>query len=200
MAQDEANNQTWQFSLTDIHQPLIDRIKRKIADGKTVTLMQEKWGYKAKAYSPTPRAEIEAAEAALGFPFPALIREIWLQIGNGGFGPGYGITGVETGKKINDETLIEARDYMLQSTEYLKEDLEQALAKAHLGKEYQIYAEHLQSVYDQWYFNETFIMYCYWGCNVTTIVDCSNPDLPIHALDGDIKPHSSKTLRQFWQD
>ena len=41
MSHDEPNNQTWQLRLSDADQQLIDRIKRKIADGKTITLMQE---------------------------------------------------------------------------------------------------------------------------------------------------------------
>jgi hypothetical protein len=45
MTHDEPNNQTWQFLLSDADQQLIDRIRQKIADGKTVTLMQEQWGH-----------------------------------------------------------------------------------------------------------------------------------------------------------
>ena len=41
-------------------------------------------------------AEIDAAEAALGFPIPVLLRRLYLEIGNGGFGPAYGLAGVPT--------------------------------------------------------------------------------------------------------
>lgn len=44
-----------------------------------------------------PRASEEAiqlAEAALGFPIPTLLKSIYLDIADGGFGPGYGILGL----------------------------------------------------------------------------------------------------------
>jgi hypothetical protein len=34
---------------------------------------------------------VEATEAALGFPLPAFLRRLYLEIANGGFGPGYGM-------------------------------------------------------------------------------------------------------------
>jgi hypothetical protein len=203
MSQDEPINQTWQLSLSDADQALIDRIKHKIADGKAVTLKQEQWRCRVHAYPPAPLAEIEATETALGFQFPALIRELWLQVGNGGFGPGYGVIGVGTGVKIYDydATLVQATDYLRQTADYLKKYLDDALAETHLSEEHRLDAEAAQADYDQWYCNNTFLIYCYWGCNVTTIVDCGDPDLPIYALDStDISSHTSKTLRQFWQD
>ena len=42
---------------------------------------------------PTSLAVVEAAEQSLGFYLPHLLREIYTQVGNGGFGPGYGIDG-----------------------------------------------------------------------------------------------------------
>src|SRR5262245_42233990 len=35
--------------------------------------------------------EIAAAEDQLGFRLPALLRQLYLEIGNGGFGPGHGL-------------------------------------------------------------------------------------------------------------
>lgn len=43
--------------------------------------------------------QIDAAEVRLGFALPRLIRRLYLEVGNGGFGPGYGrgVFGVEGG-------------------------------------------------------------------------------------------------------
>jgi len=47
-----------------------------------------------------PPASVEAIEATehrLGYPFPSLLRRLYLEVGNGGFGPGYGIIGLAEG-------------------------------------------------------------------------------------------------------
>lgn len=46
---------------------------------------------------PATREAVEEAEARIGHPLPALLRLLYLEIGNGGFGPGYGILGVRGG-------------------------------------------------------------------------------------------------------
>ena len=40
---------------------------------------------------------IAAAEQEIGLPLPSLLTRLYLEIGNGGFGPGYGILGVAGG-------------------------------------------------------------------------------------------------------
>jgi hypothetical protein len=45
---------------------------------------------------PATPAEIIAAERALGFGIPSLLRRLYLEVGNGGFGPEYGMAGVPT--------------------------------------------------------------------------------------------------------
>jgi hypothetical protein len=45
---------------------------------------------------PASLAEVEAAEAALGFAIPQLLRRLYTEVGNGDFGPTYGLEGVPT--------------------------------------------------------------------------------------------------------
>jgi hypothetical protein len=40
---------------------------------------------------PVSAAEVEEAERQLGFPLPDLLRELYLTVGDGGFGPSYGV-------------------------------------------------------------------------------------------------------------
>jgi hypothetical protein len=48
--------------------------------------------------APPLEAEVRSrAERALGFPFPALLAALYAKIGNGGYGPGYGLLGVAGG-------------------------------------------------------------------------------------------------------
>ncbi|MGA2498472.1 MAG: SMI1/KNR4 family protein [Tepidisphaeraceae bacterium] len=43
---------------------------------------------------PATLAELDAAECVLGFALPELLRRLYLEVGNGGFGPDYGLEGV----------------------------------------------------------------------------------------------------------
>jgi hypothetical protein len=45
---------------------------------------------------PATAAELDAAEVALAFAIPQLFRRLYIEIGNGGFGPNYGLEGVPT--------------------------------------------------------------------------------------------------------
>ncbi len=46
---------------------------------------------------PATAEAVNSAEAAIGFPFPPLLRRFWIEVANGGFGPGYGLFGIEGG-------------------------------------------------------------------------------------------------------
>lgn len=45
------------------------------------------------AYPPASAEQVQATEAALGFPLPPLLRLLYERLANGGFGPGAGISG-----------------------------------------------------------------------------------------------------------
>jgi cell wall assembly regulator SMI1 len=68
---------------------MIDRIKKRIenldqaTEGATVI--------EPRIYPVASEATIQAAEAELGLRLPALLRELYKQVGNGGYGPGYGL-------------------------------------------------------------------------------------------------------------
>lgn len=64
----------------------------------------------AVGLSPVPRiaptvspGQLAAAETSLGFALPSLLRQIYLQVGNGGFGPGYGLIGLEELLQVYNE-------------------------------------------------------------------------------------------------
>jgi hypothetical protein len=44
-------------------------------------------------YPPATAAQLHDTEQALGFPLPAVLKSLYTQVANGGFGPGYGIIG-----------------------------------------------------------------------------------------------------------
>lgn len=48
-------------------------------------------------FPPATEEQLRATEQALGFPLPPLLRALYAQVANGGFGPDYGITGARGG-------------------------------------------------------------------------------------------------------
>jgi hypothetical protein len=48
-------------------------------------------------YAAASTTAVEAAEAQVGFNLPALLRRLYTEVGNGGFGPSAGLVGVERG-------------------------------------------------------------------------------------------------------
>jgi hypothetical protein len=51
------------------------------------------------AFPPATEEQIRATETRLGFALPPLLRDLYLSLANGGFGPGTGLRGVEGGYK-----------------------------------------------------------------------------------------------------
>ncbi|MDH3754260.1 MAG: SMI1/KNR4 family protein [Acidimicrobiia bacterium] len=56
---------------------------------------------------PADATTLDAAEAELGLRLPALLRAIYLEIANGGIGPGTGLLGVTGGWTPHGSTLVE---------------------------------------------------------------------------------------------
>jgi hypothetical protein len=169
------------LSLDD--QELIDAIKIRVSDQTHATTMAQLADYPATIYPPPSPALIDQAVAELGFSLPNLIREIFLQIGNGGFGPGYGILGLSGGCLLHGYTLVEL-----------------TLFNRRLIEQFDAYGLE-ESDLDHWQWGDHYLLYAYWGCNTTTVVDCALPALPVYALDAlSIAPHPSGTLRHWWRD
>jgi hypothetical protein len=59
--------------------------------GKTVSM----GGAPPAARAPASEAQVAEAEAALGFALPEALRQLYLEVGDGGFGPGDGIYSLE---------------------------------------------------------------------------------------------------------
>src|SRR4051812_48905408 len=51
---------------------------------------------------------ISDAERRLGFPFPPLLKRVYAEVGNGGFGPGAGTLGLEGGYASADGRVLPA--------------------------------------------------------------------------------------------
>ncbi len=113
---------------------------------------------------PVSEAEIADAEAALGFRLPDLLRTVYLHVGNGGFGPGYGLIGLGGGATSDGgQSAVE----MYVS---LRADVPAA---------------------DGTGWPEGLLPICDWGCAIRSSIDCTHPDTPVVRHDPNMERDTS---------
>jgi SMI1 / KNR4 family (SUKH-1) len=107
------------------------------------------------ALVPASADAVEEAEALIGCQLPPLLRRLYLEVGNGGFGPGYGVLGLRGGHR--DGTRRAALD---------------------------LYREAHDSSSKHWSFLPASLLpVCYWGCGIYSFIDCSRPEGPMWGWD-----------------
>jgi hypothetical protein len=117
-------------------------------------------------YSPSPPTtplRVSLAEAQLGFALPALLRDIYTKIANGGFGPGYGIVGIDGGAPFYAGGLT-----------WSNVDL------------YKAYRQR-PTRYEPW--GEKLLPICHWGCTFYSYLDCALTQAPVMAIDENSHGH-----------
>jgi hypothetical protein len=97
--------------------------------------------------------ELDSAEQSLGFPLPALLKELYANVANGGFGPGYGLTSLES--------IAGGYSTMKQSNRLV--DI--AFYERRQGS-----ADHLEIPNYVW--PDRFLCLCHWGCAIFSHLDC----------------------------
>jgi hypothetical protein len=100
-------------------------------------------------YPPVSNSVIQKAEDDLGHPLPDILRSLFSFVANGGFGPGYGIIGLEGGYPT-DEGVSSVELY----TTFSRPDPDDPYWKWPAG----------------------LLPLCHWGCAIYSCVDCSTPD------------------------
>ncbi|MEU5563531.1 SMI1/KNR4 family protein [Micromonospora musae] len=92
--------------------------------------------------SPASPEAVSDAEKVIGYPLPPLLRRLYLEVANGGFGPDIGVLGVAGGEWIGDwENIL---------------DVHRAFATSDPGP----------------LTPEGFVWLVDWGCNIWTLIDC----------------------------
>lgn len=75
----------------------IELVRARIRNPKLRTSMGKYSPWRVRLFPPASQLVLEASETRLEFRLPPLLREFYTQVANGGFGPGYGILGLEGG-------------------------------------------------------------------------------------------------------
>jgi len=99
---------------------------------------------------PVTQADLADAEKLLGFALPPFLKRVYLEVGNGGFGPGYGLAPLFTPALFPEEEV------------YFQPSLVHTTL-CYRGKDWP----------------ETLLYLCGWGCNIYSSIDCSHPQYPI---------------------
>jgi hypothetical protein len=131
---------------------LIRRLQQRNADRKCAT---DGGIHARKPFAPLAAKNLQVAERAVGFRFPELVRAIYLKVGNGGFGPQYGIVGTRGGAKLDGCTLESCYRDMLM----------------------------LQNENAVWRWPTGLLPLANYGCGMWSCVDCEYKRLPMILWD-----------------
>lgn len=124
---------------------LLEAIRARAADPQLRTDMTAQGGGFSSAT--LDDAAIRQAELRLGFSVPSILRAAYHEIGNGGFGPGYGLLPLmPKGATPNVENVVET---------YL--DLKGGDPEDPV-----------------WRWPDKLLPFCEWGCAIRSCVDCSS--------------------------
>jgi hypothetical protein len=104
--------------------------------------------------------QIQAAERRLGFALPPPLRDVYTRVGNGGFGPAYGLIGVEGGAKDDLGRTVE--------------EIYKAFWRPRVSDSF-------------WYWPVKLLPFCYYGCAIYFCVHCSSPGAPVYIFDPNVR-------------
>src|SRR5262249_7834402 len=79
--------------------------------------------HQSKPRRPATDADVVSAESYLGYRLPTLLRRIYLDVADGGFGPGYGLFPVLKGRDEpgQDESLVVVRNKLAPDPRWIPE-------------------------------------------------------------------------------
>jgi hypothetical protein len=100
--------------------------------------------------APAPAELVAEAEHKMGFELPPFLRTLYLEIANGGFGPGYGLTGLDASGWLDPETGLSLPDQYLS-----------------WWSDARAFGEQIP---------ERILPICDWGCCARSYIDCNTPN------------------------
>jgi SMI1 / KNR4 family (SUKH-1) len=144
---------------------LIERLKETIRTNRHPT--GEYTWHRQIASPPVTVEELAQAEVQLGFELPTFLRRLYLEVGDGGFGPGYGLFPLNAHNPSTDSLVTAYLGMRSMSQKDIDEHWADEEVKPSLWP-------------------ERVLMICDWGCNIYSCLNCSSPDLPILRMDSNV--------------
>lgn len=102
------------------------------------------------------KTTLDNDEVKLGFELPPLLKLLYLEFGNGGFGPGYGLIGMTGG--VPDDAGKTAPEIYLQFRSAVEEE-------------------------PSFCWPHALLPICHWGCAIVSCVRCDECDYPMYIFD-----------------
>lgn len=132
-------------------------VERILGLSRDPRLRTDRIDYNIESFPPVGIEQIGSTESALGFELPQLLRDLYQQVGNGGFGPGCGIISLEGGYE-ND------------------------ISEMSLPELYEVYRGLSQEAFPPPWPEKLLPLFVMGGARVDS-VDCSVPGSPIVVVD-----------------
>ena len=138
--------------MTTFAAQLVERLQGRNADRAIAT---DGGIHPRKSVPCATKRNLLTTEATLKFELPELVRALYLKVGNGGFGPQYGIVGTKGGAKLDGFTLETCYQQMLD----------------------------LENECSAWRWPPRLLPLANLGCGMWSCVDCSYARLPMFLWD-----------------
>jgi hypothetical protein len=102
---------------------------------------------------------VEQAEVRLGFRLPSILKSVYREIGNGGFGPGYGLL------PLVSCGLSDVEEAVKLYVSFCSSDPEDAA----------------------WLWPRGLLPFCDWGCAIRSCVDCNSSSATVLTFDPNVR-------------
>ncbi len=160
---------------------IVERVRARIQDPRLTTSINAFIPRRQSLYSPTTLAIVEAAEAKMGFRLPPLLRELYTKVGNGGFGPGYGMFGLEGGY-IDQDIINNFQGGTLAEWYFAFRGTDDHIPELKHDFDFETNFSlvlDLEPKPDTWAWFDKLVPICNHGCWRLSCIDCSKSTFPV---------------------
>lgn len=170
---------------------LIEQVRIRIQDPTRATTLNQYWPGQQRLFPPTTLCVVEATESEFGFRLPTLLSQLYTQAANGGFGPGYGIFGLEGGYAdpipFPPDESDRTRGGILNDWYFNFRDIDPQMPELDfelLSKGKSTLSIDPEPRPDNWNWFDKLLPISHHGCWQFSCIDCSKPTYPMFYFDG----------------
>lgn len=155
------------------------RLRDHIKDPSRTTTMSRYRPRSGPLFPPAAPAVVDAAEATLGFALSPLLREVYCQVANGGFGPGYGIYGLHGGYLRRDPHGQDVPPETLVDVYLACAPIGPSLTDSHHDFTHNEALPLRSKTGHMRQWPRELVEICTWGDDLYSCIDCSDPHFPV---------------------